>query len=60
MQGEVGSSGRAVIVCNIPNFEMFPKRGKLVIGNSLVGNKYDFEADAGPDQEPVKFPAKVY
>ena len=29
-------------------------------GNGLLGDKIYFEADAGPDQEPLKFPVKVF
>ena len=29
-------------------------------GSGLVGDKIYFEADAGPDKKPVKFPAEVF
>ena len=45
---------------NILNCQTFPQRRRLVKGNGLVGNNIDFEGDAGPDWEPVKFLMKVF
>ena len=39
---------------NLYNFVKFPKRGRLLEGDSLVSNKVDFKMDARPDREPVQ------
>ena len=47
------------------NFEIFAEskcyfktfhRRRLMRGNGLVSDKIFFEADTGPDREPMKFP----
>ena len=45
---------------NISNFMTFPQRRRLMMTNGLMDNDVYSEADAGPDQEPGKFPAKVF
>ena len=39
---------------NISNFKKILERGRLLEGDNLVGNKVDFEIEAGPDRKPVQ------
>lgn len=45
---------------NVPNFETFPQRRWLMIGSILLGDAIDFETDAGPNLDPLKFSTKVF
>ena len=45
---------------NVSYFKTFPQRQSLMKVNGLVSDKIYFEADTGPDREPVKFLAKFF